>query len=140
MHNKGQAGIIGGIFLVLILMAGGFLLLYLVLNDNSNPTGNPVKETPNLIVENSKDCLNQEDPFGPFNYADCSLNIRNLGTKSVELTPEFKCWKLSNPSDFKIIKVSKDAIASGSAKTFSFSYNNGGREWSCQIDNFNAKF
>lgn len=139
MYEKGQAGIIAVVFAIIFIV---FVIL-VFLGIRLIPTGNIPEDTdnsPNLVVTNSKDCLNQRDPFGPFNYANCGLNIKNLEQKSVELAPEVKCWELSNPSGFKIIKAEKDAIPAGSTKTFSFSYNNGGREWSCQIHAFNAKF
>jgi len=133
MNNRGQEG-----FFIALIVFSFVILIFLGGVSFLKISGNTINNVEsNLIILNGNDCLNQKDQFGF--KVDCDLSIKNLGSTSVEITPEFKCWKISNPSDFEIIKVGKDAIPSGSIKTFEFSYDNDGREWSCQIYNYNTR-
>ena len=134
MNKKGQEGWI----FVGLLIVGVALLLLIILSPSSDSTGGAInKTTPNLVILNKDNCLNQKDGFLSFTVK-CELEIKNLENKPVELNPKFKCYKLSDRVG-EIIESGLDAIPSQESRKFDVTYDNDGREWSCEIVDFNVR-
>ena len=131
MNKKAQETIIG-VVLFMIFIVAGFLIFYIFTGNATAPSKEG--DIPNLQVINPSDCLNQKDGFGF--KSDCTLIIKNLENKPVELSPLFECYKLKQPGQKETINSEKDAIPSGDQRSFTISYDNDGREWSCNIKDF----
>ncbi|MBI4117049.1 hypothetical protein HY449_04875 [Candidatus Pacearchaeota archaeon] len=139
MNKKGQLEIF--VIVVFIIVVGIITYPWFIPKSTGDVTKNFQNNLTGLIIINKEDCLNQKDSGGLFSSSvKCKLEVKNLDNRPVEVIPLFQCYKLSSPLVKEDILSSRDAIPSLSSKFFEISYNNNGREWSCEIVNFNAKY